>query len=744
MAEERSGWSRRGADIDTLPAGLDRRERVIAGRYRLEQALGTGGMGEVFRARDLELGEIVAIKLLRQVSPEAVELLRREVSFARRVTHEHVVRVHDFGIELDGSAYLTMEYVEGVTLHELRGTLAARAAAELACQICAGLDAAHRAGIVHGDLKPRNVLIRRTADGDHALLSDFGISRPIAQPSRDGRRAGTPGYMAPEQWSGGQVGPWSDLFALGVLLYELFAGERLLDASERLPTDLAARIRGRLPAPLIEIVLEMIEIDPARRAASVRRASRVLAELAGRARPDERDATTRIRLAVLPFRALGGAAQDHLGAGLADELVRVLNSNRGLAVMAVADPAVDPRSRGATAVVTGTVQRAGDRVRVGVELTDLATDQRLWGDRLDGTIADVFAFEDAMARRICEALRVGWLALLHVEPAPADALELYLRARRQLRHQVLLGPDGAVSLLDRVLVLAPRFAPAIALRAIACTRAWFVPSAGAERDWGATARAAVLLAREHAPALAETFVAAGMVAAQDGDYLASVRALDRALAIAPTSAEAHSYLGRLQAEAGRTEDGLWHIEQAGALDPKLQDYALYTVRYHALRGDRSRSEHLWSHQGFSRVMALTMLARIATWNRDRHELQRCLEALRQIPTHGGDAAIMVLFVRYVLGELDPAELDDYFERLVPRDRLSARVRSNAHQIMVEGHLARGALAHAQRHLVAAAELALIDLDWLEHCPLLAAIRGTPELVAATALVRKRAEAVWSA
>jgi serine/threonine-protein kinase len=458
-------------------------------------------------------------------------------------------------------------------------------------------------------------------------------------------------------------------------------------------------------------------------------------------------------VAVFPFRVIGDESGEHayLGQGLAEELIRVLAAHRGLAVLSggatagrTGDAVSIARSLGATAILTGTVRRAAGRVRVSASLVQVPSGVELWGDRFDGRIDDVFAFEETMSMRICEALRVGWICPAGVGPSSPEAIDLYFRARRQMRFHILAGPDGLVDLTQKCLAIAPGFAPALALHALGCAKAWFVPTVARERDWAAAARQAAAHAVEQAPGLAESHLAAAMVAAQDGNYVAAVRSLGRALDLAPTTADAHLYLGRLQAEAGRGRDAVRHLELALALDPSLLDPGFDLARYHALRGDRSHTAALWLREGYARMWALTLLLRIAGWYRDEVEIRRCLGELGELTTHTGEASVLVRFARYILGDGDGATIDREFIELVPLPALSARVRSNLHQLMAEGHAARGDTPRALAHLAAAADEALIDLDWLTLCPLLASLRDEPGFRAVHDRVRTRAEAIWRA
>ncbi len=750
MTRERST----GEETVPLAAGLQV-SRILDERYRLDELVGEGGMGQVYRARDLVLGEVVAVKLLHERTLNAVEHLRHEVRLARRVTHPNVVRVHDIGVA-NHTVYLTMQMVDGRSLSAVLKDGPPRDAARLARQIAAGLDAAHRAGVVHSDLKPGNVLVAGGPDDRRALITDFGIARALGETHPVEHVRGTPSYMAPEQWRGEPVGIATDVYALGLLLFELYTGEHLPGAPDAPPSgETAARVRAGLPGGLAEAIVDALEPDPERRARSLAPILRELAVMAGDG--TEIETPSGPRVAVFPFRVVDeeeapAAGAGYLGLGLAEELMRALAAHRGLAILrggaALGQPPEDPvavgRSLGATAVLGGTVRRAGDRVRVTASLVQVPSGIELWGDRFDGRIDDVFRFEETMSLRICEALRVGWICPVGVGQVSPEAVDLYFRARRQLRFHVLGGADGVVGLCEQALAVAPGFAPALALHALGCAKVWFVPTIARERDWASAARAAVAAALAGAAGLAESHIAAAMVASQDGDYGDAVRALGRALDLAPTTADAHLYLGRLQAEAGRARDAVRHLELALALDPGLLDPWFDLARFHALRGDRSHGAALWAREGYARLWALQLLLRIAAWYRDEPEIRRCLGELRELTTYSTEASILVQFARHLLGETDGETIDRAFVESVPLPSLSPRVRGNLHQLMAEGHAFRGDAARALGHIRAAAGEALLDLDWLTRCPLLEPLRAEPDFVAVQELVRQRAEVIWRA
>jgi serine/threonine protein kinase len=233
---------------------------LLGGRYRIIGLLGRGGMGEVYRATDLTLGQSVALKFLPAEAAGNNRLLERfagEVRVARQVSHPNVCRVYDLG-EVDGAPFISMEYVDGEDLASLLpriGRLPADKAIETARKICAGLAAAHDRGIIHRDLKPQNIMMNKRGD---VVIMDFGLAAIADQLSGAEARNGTPAYMAPEQLKGAEVTASSDIFALGLVLYELFTGKRPYDA-KTVPQLLAQQESGQLTS----MTSLAADIDPA-------------------------------------------------------------------------------------------------------------------------------------------------------------------------------------------------------------------------------------------------------------------------------------------------------------------------------------------------------------------------------------------------------------------------------------------------------------------------------------------------
>lgn len=244
---------------------------VLAGRYRIIGLLGQGGMGEVYRASDLKLGQPVALKFLAVATAGKQQLLARfhaEVRIARQVSHPNVCRVYDIG-EVDGSTFLSMEYVDGEDLGSLLrriGRLPGDKATEIARKLCAGLAAAHDKGVLHRDLKPANVMI----DGrGQVLITDFGLAAFAGQLDAAHVREGTPAYMAPEQLAGKEVSVRSDVYALGLVLYEMFTGKRAFENGSARTTPTKVTSVAKDIDPLVErVILRCLDVDPRNRPAS--------------------------------------------------------------------------------------------------------------------------------------------------------------------------------------------------------------------------------------------------------------------------------------------------------------------------------------------------------------------------------------------------------------------------------------------------------------------------------------------
>ena len=507
-------------------------------------------MGVVFRARDPRLGREVAVKVLREGLTGDGERLRRferEARAAGALNHPSVLAVYDVGTD-DGVPYVVSELLEGETLRERlsSGPLPPRKAVELAAQIAAGLAAAHERGIVHRDLKPENLFLTR--DGRVKIL-DFGLAKlgrteptaaeaeTLARETRPGAVMGTVGYMSPEQLRGQEADARSDIFALGLVLFEMLSGRAPFAAPTAADT-LSAILHAdppELPAGgavlpgLDRIVRRCLEKSPGERFQSSRDLGFALEAVQGGATALPAGAATapaRRSLAVLPFKDLArDAANAHLGIGLADATITELALVGSLlvrptaAILRYRDQPVDPqeaaRQLAVDAVVDGSFQRAGERLRVTVQLV-AADGGPLWASKIDTTLDDLFRMQDEVSRRIAGALQVALTSgderRLAATPraAPAGgAYELYVKGKLSLFRGTLADVNEAIDCFERARDADPGFALA----------------------WAGLADAYVRMAFEHAP---------------EGEFYERAQAMcDRALEIEPDLPEGRYLRGRL-------------------------------------------------------------------------------------------------------------------------------------------------------------------------------------------------------
>ena len=707
---------------------------MVAHRYEIVEQLGRGGMGVVYRAFDRELEEAIALKMLgsAELGHDRVELLRREVRLARKVTHRNVARIHDIGVE-QGRWFLTMQLVEGVTLRQLlrrRGKLGVSEATDIAGELCEGLAAAHAAGVLHLDLKPENLML---PPGGGVVILDFGVARLAGEGGPAEEMGGTPGYMAPEQRLTGQADARTDLYAVGILLHEMLAGAL---PGEHGPDP--GRLAGA-PPHLVALIGKLLAFDPDERPQS----ARVVAdELHGRpAAPwAQRSHATR-RLAVVPFRGEGDARD--LAAGLTEELTDRLTALRGVTVLATtaAYKLHGDRALEADALVEGSVHRAEDRVHVHVRLVDTRSAEIAWHEELEAPICDVLEIQIRLAQRIAEALRVELAAQPYRGIAPAEAIELYMRARTKLSLLQITGSGGALADLDRVAALAPELSPAIALRAIAAARAWFFSSHGDVEQARATATSAVADALARAPGLPETHLAAGALAVQNGDVPRALHELKRVLELAPSQPLALEYIGRLLCECGRTEEGLRHIELSAELDPTLFFGLLEQARHFALHrawpefsATMAEIERRGAH---SRSAPYFVGLRAAMWRGIPDLIERWAT---ESQLHASQNKLLVTIADVMLRAREIGELDAMLDEQLTRG-ITRRYAQFAHQMAAEVAGALGQPERAASHVERACAIGLYDIEWIDLCPVLGECRRQPGFADLRRAVRERAAAL---
>jgi serine/threonine-protein kinase len=755
-------------------------QTLIAGRYELIGLVGVGGMGSVYRARDSELDEDIALKVLRRElvdAPGMLDRFRREVKLARRVTHKNVARTFDIG-EHAGERFLTMEFIEGESLGRLlerEGTLHFGKAIEMVSAVCAGLGAAHAASIVHRDLKPDNVLI--ASDG-RIVITDFGVARGgfEASPLQTlGLPVGTPAYMAPEQVEGASdIDARTDIYSLGAILYELVTGELAWGgpspyavAAARLtaPPPDARRKRPETPDALAELMLRCMAREKSHRYASADEVARALADIAaqidpatGRTRVQRRPSSAPpVReneklVLVLPFVNRGEVEDEYLADALTEDLIEALGVTKGLRVtplgtaMAFKSPDVDPRDVGreldVQVVVEGTLRKADGSLRVSARLLSVADGFQLWTRRFERTASELLVIADEAANAIAESLTVRRLLPPREAPADPASLDLYLRARHEYHQGWTSNLQRAVLLFEDALKRQPSDPRILSGYALAQMR-----RLGNEETSEGIAHVALRAAeraRAVAPNAGEPLVALAAYHLVMGDYVAAAREVNDALRRAPSLPDVHDLCGRILVEVGRPEEGIAFLERALLLEPRIGRARADILRVSALLGDWRRTEALYSTIPTSEVEqnGLWFLrARIALWRRD---VEWALGAAREMPK---DLSLRENVEGLCNIIATSAITDGVTARIDAMGKVTGRVRRRPiffRQLKAEilAYVAdeNGALAAIED----AAGLGLIDVVWLDHCPLFRAMRGSRRYAAAHKLVADRAAQVLEA
>jgi serine/threonine-protein kinase len=580
--------------------------------YEILEHLGTGGMGVVYRAFDTRLERTVAIKLLRDVAggDEGAALIMHEARAASMLNHPNICIIYEV-CETCDQPFIAMEHVEGRTLLDVipQDGLPLETTVRYGIQIADALSHAHDRGVVHRDLKTTN--IRITADGVVKLL-DFGLAvrrptevlegdtRSWATPTDHPVMAGTLAYMSPEVLRGEPGDARSDLWALGVILHEMATGSLPFRSSSHaelvsaILRDQPAPLPPRVPASLRGIIARCLVKEPGRRYA---RGSEVRAALeavhlddaahalrrAPSGPPPARSRTTRISaLAVLPLMNLSrDPEQDYLADGMTEALILDLSKLSALRVTSrtsvmryknttksvpeiAAELAVD-------AVLEGSVQRAGDRVRITAQLIHGGTDAHLWSESYDRDLSDILAVQSEVAQAITREIKVKVskrerVRMSRVRRVDPSAHEAYLKGRYQWNVRTAQSLRRAIEHFEDAIAKDPTFAPAQAALASA-----YVPFAFfgymSPKKANARARSAALAALALDDGLAEAHTVLGAVNHDVWSWAAAESEYRRAISLDPTYPTAHQWFAEHLMDRGRADEAFAQGRQARELDP---------------------------------------------------------------------------------------------------------------------------------------------------------------------------------
>ena len=564
------------------------------GQYEIVSPIGAGGMGEVYKAQDTRLKRLVALKLL---PPEltrdetAKQRFLQEAQAASALDHPNICTIHEINETPDGQLYLVMAYYEGETLKEKieRGPLPLDEAVDIAIQVGQGLAEAHAAGIVHRDIKPANVMLPK---GAPVKIVDFGLAKLAGQVglTQTGKALGTVAYMSPEQARGQEVDHRTDLWSLGVVLYEMltgqppFQGDNLLAISnailQRQPVALSgtsSSAQGVVTRALTKNSAEryqaVADLLGDLRKAAVKSGESVTAAA-------EQDVPS---IAVLPFADMSPQKdQDYFCEGMSEEIINALTKLEGLKVTSRTSAfqfkgqAQDIRRIGEVlnvkTVLEGSVRTAGNRLRVTTQLINIADGYQVWSERYDRQMEDVFDIQDEISHAIAQALTsrlVGGAGVPKVDrhTEDLDAYHLYLQGRHHWFSRDRGGLNRALRCFEQAVEKDPAYALAHAGAAqvyvIFGLYGFMPPKAAFPR-----AKAAVKRALVDGTDVADAHLALGMIQFLfDWDWEGSDQEYLRATTLDPANALAFSWHGIYLTVVGRYREALAAATKARDLDP---------------------------------------------------------------------------------------------------------------------------------------------------------------------------------
>jgi len=577
------------------------------GPYEILAALGAGGMGEVYRARDPRLGRDVAIKVLPEDMARDEERLtrfEREARALAALNHPGVVTI--YSIERAGETwYLAMELVEGESLGKamLSGGFPLSRFLDVAVPLAEALSAAHERGIVHRDLKPANVMVTR--EGRVKVL-DFGLAKleaaasggradeiptaSLVELTSEGQVFGTVAYMSPEQARGAKLDARSDIFSLGIVLYQMLTGERPFrgDSAVELLTSIlrdspaaVTELRPDVPPHLGRIVRRCLEKNPSDRYQTSRDVYNELKDLRTETTLPVPKAVPEavVAIAVLPFEDLSAAKdQDYMCEGMAEEIMNALMRVRGIRVASrtsafrAAREGKDlpeiARVLTVSHVLEGSVRAAGSCLRVTTRLTGVETGYQLWSERYDRDAADVFALQDDIAAGVVEAVQAKLSPGEHQvrarpQVANLDAYRSYLMGRH-LRYSKNELAAAAKSFEEAVRLDPTHAASWVGLSEVRILAVFYGLVAPAEAY--RSARESLEMAARQGES-AEALYVEGLLAFSDRDWAASERALRRAVALAPDYPPALCWSGFVRTILGRASESVEDLRHACEVDP---------------------------------------------------------------------------------------------------------------------------------------------------------------------------------
>jgi TolB-like protein/lipoprotein NlpI len=560
--------------------------------YKILEKLGEGGMGAVYKAQDTKLDRLVALKFLPKhllCDEEAKQRFEQEAKAASALDHPNIATIYEID-EVGGECFISMTYIEGNCLKELikANTFSIEEILNIAIQIAEGLNAAHRRGIVHRDIKPDNLMLSN--DG-LVKIFDFGLAKlkGVSGLTRIGSTVGTLAYMSPEQAQGIELDRRSDIFSFGVVLYEMITGQLpfkgeheaaiIYSVLNEAPEPLG-RYRANIPEGLQRIIDKILEKDREKRyqqidelRADLKRLSRATGSPIKRQLPS---------IAVLPFTDLSAdKEQEYFCDGMAEEIINALTQVEGLRVVARTSAfsfrgkEIDIREIGrklnVETVMEGSVRKAGNRVRITAQLVNVADGYHLWSERYDREMQDIFAVQDEISLTIVDKLKVK---LLKEEKAKLvkrytdnpEAYSLYLKGRYFWYRRYEGGLQKGIECFQQAIDQDPLYA--LAYAGIAdCYNQFGLWGFLDPKKAYPKAKVACAKALQIDDTLAEAYASQGWIKMfYDWDWAEAEKAYKQAIELSPNYATVHYYYG-LYDVVGRGIEAFAEAKKAVELDP---------------------------------------------------------------------------------------------------------------------------------------------------------------------------------
>ena len=574
------------------------RGTIFAGRYEIIEELGKGGMGKVYRVEDNKIKEEIALKLIKpeiSADKQTIDRFRNELKMTRMISHRNVCSMFDLGEE-KGMSFITMEYVPGEDLKSMirmSGQLSTGTAIKIAKQICDGLSEAHRLGIVHRDLKPSNVMIDKEGN---ARIMDFGIARSIRAKSitGEGIMIGTPEYMSPEQVEGEEVDQRSDIYSLGVILYEMatgrvpFGGDTPLSIAVKhktaVPLD-PRRLNHQIPEDFSRVILRCMEKSREKRYQSAQELLSELNKLEEEKQEQKKSAEIpwERSIAVLPFADLSAERdQEYFCDGIAEELINALTKIERLKV-ASGSSAFQFKGKGhdiqeigkrlkVETVLEGSVRKAGNRLRITAQLVNVADGYHVWSEKYDCEMKDIFAIQDEISLTIVDKLKVKLLRedkekLVKRSTEDVEAYNLYLKGRYFWGKRTKEGFRKAMEFFEQSIVEDPNFTLAYSGLADSYNLLGFYNFAPPKEAFP-KAKEAAQKALKIDDTIAEAYASLAFVQLYyDWDWKNAYENFKKAVKLSPGYPTAHHWYAEYLLVVGRIEEAFVESKRALELDP---------------------------------------------------------------------------------------------------------------------------------------------------------------------------------